>query len=500
MFRRPVRFLFSPLRVARVLGWVLFLSASAARAQNYTFLTIDDPNAGTFGGTNAQGISGGNIVGYYEDSLIKVHGFIYNIATGNYTTLNDPDGVGNLSGQGTRAYGIDGGNVVGDYVDGSGAHHGFLYSIASGNYTTFDDPEAGNIGGSGTFPKGVSGGNIVGTYTDGNFTQHSFLYNGTDYANLTEDPNANLTLGGTQATGISGGNIVGYYTDSNSDTHGFLYDIATTTFTANIDDPNAISQTQAEGIAGGNIAGYYLDNSGDHGFVFNGTTYITVDDPLGGSSGGGMGTYAYGIDSSGDVVGHYADGLGTPHGFLATLGPVKTVPVITAQPASVAVLAGKSASFTVKATGTGTLSYQWYFGSKTISDANKATYTIAKVASANAGKYAVVVSNANGHTASNFVTLTILVAPTIVTQPKAASVSKGATAKFTVKASGSATLTYQWQKSSKNLANGGGISGVTTATLTITKVTTTNAGSYRVIVKNAGGSVTSASVKLTVKS
>ena len=484
-------------RYAQVLVWTLFFSAAAARAQNYTFLTLDDPDADALnGGTQALGISDGNVVGYYTDATFHLHGLIYNIAASNYTTLNDPSGA-NISAEGTRAYGIDGGNVVGDYVDSSGAHHGFLYTIANETFATFDDPEAGNSGGSGTFPKGISGGNIVGTYTDGNFTQHSFLYNGTAFTTLADDPAAKANT--TVANGISGDSIVGYYSDSSSDIHGFLYDLATSNFTATLDDPEATNQTQAVGIAGGNIVGYYLDNTGDHGFLYNGTAYSTLDDPAGGISSGGMGTFAYGVDSSGDVVGRYEDGLGSSHGFLATPAPVKTVPVITAQPASVGVVLGKSASFTVKATGTGTLSYQWYFGTKAISDANKATYSIAKVASANAGKYYVVVSNSNGHATSNTVTLTLVTLPAIVAQPKAASVSKGATAKFTVKATGTASLSYQWQKSSKNLTNGGGISGVTTATLTITKVTTSSAGSYRVIVKNAGGSVTSASVKLTVK-
>jgi hypothetical protein len=48
------------------------------------------------------------------------------------------------------------------------------------------------------------------------------------------------------------------------------------------------------------------------------------------------------------------------------------------------------------------------------------------------------------------------------------------------------------------LKNSTTVSGVTTATLTITKAKISNAGTYRVIVTNKGGSATSVSVKLKI--
>ena len=56
--------------------------------------------------------------------------------------------------------------------------------------------------------------------------------------------------------------------------------------------------------------------------------------------------------------------------------------------------------------------------------------------------------------------------PTITQHPAAATLCPGGTATFTVAASGTG-LSYQWQKNSANLANGGHYSGVTTATLTV---------------------------------
>ena len=49
-------------------------------------------------------------------------------------------------------------------------------------------------------------------------------------------------------------------------------------------------------------------------------------------------------------------------------------------------------------------------------------------------------------------------APIITTQPQGLSVSPGASASFTVVATGSAPLSYQWRKNPINLSNGGNIS------------------------------------------
>jgi parallel beta-helix repeat protein len=85
--------------------------------------------------------------------------------------------------------------------------------------------------------------------------------------------------------------------------------------------------------------------------------------------------------------------------------------------------------------------------------------------------------------------------PVITTQPANRSVMSGQTATFSVMASGSTPLSYQWQK------NGTNISGATTATYTTSATTSTdNNSTFRVIVSNSYGSVTSASATLTVTS
>jgi Immunoglobulin I-set domain/Immunoglobulin domain len=174
-------------------------------------------------------------------------------------------------------------------------------------------------------------------------------------------------------------------------------------------------------------------------------------------------------------------------------------PNITTQPVSKTVVAGHNASFTVSVSGTGNLSYQWQYNGNTIPGATNATLTFPVIGTFNGGNYDVVVSNPYGNVTSAPATLTVLVLPTITTQPKALTVKNGAKASFTVKAAGTTPLSYQWQLNGKNLKNGGVISGATTATLSLSKTSATNTGSYRVIVTNAAGSKTSAAVKLTLK-
>jgi hypothetical protein len=82
--------------------------------------------------------------------------------------------------------------------------------------------------------------------------------------------------------------------------------------------------------------------------------------------------------------------------------------------------------------------------------------------------------------------------PVIQTQPQGRTVIVGASVLFSVMASGVPAPTYQW------FSNGIAIAGATSATLTLSNVQTTNAGSYTVVVSNALGSVTSSPATLTV--
>ncbi len=103
-----------------------------------------------------------------------------------------------------------------------------------------------------------------------------------------------------------------------------------------------------------------------------------------------------------------------------------------------------------------------------------------------------------GSPAFDFATVKYISTPEIKPQPASRTNNIGTTVAFSIKATGSASLRYQWQRSETNLFNGGNVSGVNSNTLTLANVQLEDAGGYRVIVTNAFGSVTSSVAVLTV--
>ena len=161
--------------------------------------------------------------------------------------------------------------------------------------------------------------NSVGMDATGNHpVSHGYTYNiatNTFSANI-DDPNASLTNGGTVAAAINNsGEIVGFYKDSSGETHGFL-DIGGS-FTT-VDGPGVTStgQTQLLGLNDQGLAvGFYQVNANDilHGFVFDSVhdTFTTVDPP------GSAGTTLNGINDLDQIVGFFVDGMGNTDGLLA---------------------------------------------------------------------------------------------------------------------------------------------------------------------------------------
>jgi hypothetical protein len=88
--------------------------------------------------------------------------------------------------------------------------------------------------------------------------------------------------------------------------------------------------------------------------------------------------------------------------------------------------------------------------------------------------------------------------PIILTQPQIQSVPAGSNAVFSVYAIGEQPLYYQWQKNRVDLTDTGNIAGSTNDSLIICNVSSSDAGTYSVIVSNAFGFVTSTGALLAV--
>ena len=149
------------------------------------------------------------------------------------------------------------------------------------------------------------------------------------------------------------------------------------------------------------------------------------------------------------------------------------------------------------ASGTGALSYIWSKNGVVIAGAASASYTTPATTMADNGAlFAVAASNSMGNMISGPAALTVTaapVAPSISAQPVSQTTTAGQAATFTVTATGTAPLTYQWNK------NGAVIAGATSASYT-TPATAAgdNGAAFTVTVSNSVSTLTSSAATLTV--
>jgi sugar lactone lactonase YvrE len=120
------------------------------------------------------------------------------------------------------------------------------------------------------------------------------------------------------------------------------------------------------------------------------------------------------------------------------------------------------------------------------------TLSLTAVSTNDAGNYSVIITSNSGSVTSAVAVLTVVIAPTIVTQPASQTIPAGSNVTFSVVASGLPLPSYQW------LFNGTVVDGQTNSILSLSSVTTNQAGAYCVLVSSPYGSVTSHVAVLTV--
>ena len=189
-----------------------------------------------------------------------------------------------------------------------------------------------------------------------------------------------------------------------------------------------------------------------------------------------------------------ADGLWSF--FSQYLTPLATAVKIVSQPVNNTQIAGQPASFWVAATGAAPITYQWQKNGVDIVGATSNWFTTPPAALAdNGAQYRAVVTNGSASVFSNTATLTVNAAPAgpgITTQPVNVTVSAGQSFTFSIAASGTGTLTYQWQK------EGMAIVGATAASFTGNAITPDSGATFRVLVTDSTGTTKSCRATLTV--
>lgn len=171
---------------------------------------------------------------------------------------------------------------------------------------------------------------------------------------------------------------------------------------------------------------------------------------------------------------------------------VHDAPKITVHPLTQTRAFGGSVTFTIAATGTAPLAYQWTKNKIPVPGANGDSLTLSGLSSSDLGLYACTVSNDVGTVLSKSAKLGLLTAPSITQQPVSATVDAFGKVVFSAAVSGSATIRYQWQKDGSNIPR------ATAKTLTLSNVQASSAGSYTLIATNSVGSATSDPAVLTV--
>jgi pectate lyase len=170
---------------------------------------------------------------------------------------------------------------------------------------------------------------------------------------------------------------------------------------------------------------------------------------------GGQLPYTYTMDDPSQLKDILAAGAGAgvvnwnkTNWLLTSYAP--TAPIITAHPQSQNIAAGNSITFTVVASGSANLSYQWYFNTNApIAGATNSILTLNSVQATNAGIFSVTVTNTAGSAASSNAVLTVSAGTH--TKPQLASLvfSNGV---FSLTVSGDSGVDYVVQAST-NLIN-----------------------------------------------
>jgi Immunoglobulin domain/Immunoglobulin I-set domain len=451
---------------------------------------------GLIPGTSAKGGTAGDAAGaglYTTNTDV----LIWNCTFANNTSQGGNGTDGGTSAGRNGLAGLPGGNAFGAGIDNEA-------SLAIVNSTFFENNVAGGTGGAGgTGARGGSGGRGGNAIGGG-------LYNAGNVSVVNCTFSKGAAIGGTN--GVAGSGVAaGRNGNRGSSSGGNIANVAKKK-KGSLYLTNSIVATSLSGGNGSGVivdGGFNISSDGTIKFAKKSTSKPKLNPLIGdlADNGGPTATLALSTNSPAvdridpvDAPDTDQRGKSRPQIVRTNLSDIGAYELdpnevrIIVPPASTNVLVGSNVTFSVTAEGTGPLFYHWFFNRVIVDGFTGSSLTITNVQTTNAGNFQVVVSNNFNSITSSIAVLSvssITNSPPSITQgPVSQTIAAGSNVTFTVTATGTAPLFYQWvfQVSSTVFSN---IPAANAASFSIANVQTTNAGNYGVVITNNFGSTNS---------
>lgn len=182
-------------------------------------------------------------------------------------------------------------------------------------------------------------------------------------------------------------------------------------------------------------------------------------------------------------------GVGSGFSVSKFVQPYSPPPLVARiEPSQAHVISGSNITLSAVVSGSGPFTYRWKRFGFTLLDQTRATLTLAKVQSG--GDYTVTVSSPVATAISPEARIVVSHPPSWRGQPSDQFAAVGQSATFEAWVEGTEPLSYQWS------FNGTRLPGQASESLSIPSVQPEQFGAYQLVVTNAGGSITSAVVRL----
>jgi hypothetical protein len=458
--------------------------------------------SGTYAaGTTPYGLAAADVNGDGWVDLICANQY------GNSLTVLTNNGSGGFATSGTYAVGAGPGSVVAADVNGDGWADLICANESDNSLTVLTNNGSGGFATSGTYPVGNQAQWVTAADVNGDGWVDLICVNYRDNTLMV------LTNNGSGGFATSGTYAVGGYpqwvtaVDVNGDgkvdliTANSLYGGGTLSVLTNdgsghfvlacspsvVGEPFSVAAADVNGDGKvdlisanyGNNTLSVLTNDGSGSFVLASTLNV-------GSEPWGLTTADVNSDGNVDLI---CGNFGGATLSVLTNAP-SSPPVIISQPTDQTVAGTGVASFSVEATGTPPLSYEWSLNGTNIGEETSSVLTISNVSQSDLGNYAVLVSNLFGSVTSSNALLSMY--PYLAVPFGGVVTDWGQDTILSVQAWGTGPLSYQW------FDNGVAILNATNQTLDLLSVQFTNAGLYSVAVSSPLGSVTNTPEQVVV--